>query len=236
MCEGDSIEVPLHAFLPVPKVMFDPLVSFGKVVWESVSSAFVEVRNEGFREAKWSITWSDDAPLRIEPSSGILAPKGKFVDLDSDGKLEKDAGEFVEGAAGDWSAKLRVEFTAEELGEFRCLAKVKIDGQGSKLLDISATVVEQRIQLVLPNGGGPLTSLHLGALYFGEKREVKAVLMNNGPAPCSFTASIADRFDVNEGADTVTGVVAATGEQFVPGRGADPAPETVRASFIALIC
>lgn len=228
MTEGDSIDIPLHAYLPVPKVNFDPLVSFGKVVVENTTSTYFELRNDGFREAKWSIQLPDDTPLRVEPSSGILAPKGKFMDLDADGKLEQDAGEYVTGAAGEWTTRVRVDFTGEELGEFRAFAKVKIEGQGSKTLDISATVVEQRIQLVLPGDGGPLTNLHFGALYYGEKREVKAVLVNNGPAPCSFSAAIADRFEVNDSTGAVNGFVSATGETFVVGRGGGPARDTVR--------
>ncbi len=120
-----------------------------------------------------------------------------------------------------------MEFTAEALGDFRVLATVRIEGQSSKSLDVNAAVVEQRVELVLPGGGGPLSSLHFGALYFGEKREIKALLVNNGPAPCSFIAAIADRFDINETADTVTGTVLATGETFFPGKGAAPSADNV---------
>ncbi len=64
---------PQHAYLPTPKVMFDSLLAFGKVVLDNSSALFLELRNEGMREAAWSIQCDEDAPLRIEPAKGALA-------------------------------------------------------------------------------------------------------------------------------------------------------------------
>ena len=39
---------------------------------------------------------------------------------------------------------------------FRTLATVEIAGQPSRMLDVTASVVEQRMELVLPDGGGQM--------------------------------------------------------------------------------
>jgi hypothetical protein len=230
LCDDDSVEVPLVASLPTPKLVFNPLLSFGKVVVENTSTQTIELRNVGHREAVWSLEWEDDSPVRVTPSSGRLAPRGKFVDADADGRMEEE--EFVEGGAGAWTQALRVDFTADEVGEFRTLIKVKVAGQPTAVLDVSATVVDQKLELVLPGTAGMLTNLPLGVQYFGERREVKAVLVNNGPARCSFSATIADRFEVSEGSESVTVTAhTSTGETFIAGSGKGPAEDFVRAAL-----
>lgn len=224
-CEGDRVDIPLAAFLPAPNITFDSLVNLGKVVLEGSASAIVELANEGWREARWSVDFGDDSPVSASPSSGVLAPKGKFVDNDGDGMMEADRGEYVVGAAGEWTCKVRITFSGDTLGDFRGLGKVLVEGYGAKTIDVSATVVEQRLSLLLPEGGGPLTQAHFGALYFGEKREIKALLVNSGPVPCAFNAALADRFDVNASTGAVVGYINGSTETVIPGKTVPPADQ-----------
>ncbi len=232
LCDDDRIDVPLHALRPTPRLVFNPVLSFNKVLLESTTTAFVDLKNLGHREAVWSIEWNDESPVRITPSSGTLAPRGKFRDVDADGRMEED--EFFEGAAGQWVQRVQVDFTGEEVGEFRMVARVKVHGQPSSVLDISATVIDQKVELVMHDGGGVLTHVPFGALHFGESREVKATLINNGPVVCSFSATVADRFEVSEGADTLTVTAfTAAGESFVAGSGKGPGDDNVRATRLS---
>jgi hypothetical protein len=75
-----------------------------------------------------------------------------------------------------------VSFTGQDLGTFHGVAQVYIDGQPAHVLDVSVTVVEESIELVLPDSKGStkngkkITQMNFGHLYFGQKRVVKYVL------------------------------------------------------------
>ena len=184
------VEVPLRAFAPAPLVEFDGFANLGVVVLENKVSKVIEFRNIGHKRAEVNIKYDDTQPLSISPTTFFLAPKGAFVDLDKDGRMEED--EFVEGARGVWHTNVTVEFNAQDVGVFRTLAEVEIAGQPSRMLDVTATVVEQRMELVLPDGGGQMSSLHFGTLFYGQQRSVTALLVNNGPNPANFHISTED--------------------------------------------
>lgn len=65
--------------------------------------------------------------------------------------------------------------------------KVAVSGQKhSKVMEISATCIEQSLSIVFNEGGGIKSSLNFGTVYMGERREYPAFLVNNGPQPASF--------------------------------------------------
>jgi len=104
------VSVPLRAFAPAPLVEFDGFADLGVVVHENKVSRVIEFRNTGHLRAEINIKYDDSLPLSITPSSFYLAPKGAFMDLDKDGRMEED--EFVEGARGVWKTNVTVEFEA----------------------------------------------------------------------------------------------------------------------------
>ena len=88
------------------------------------------------------------------------------------------------------SAKIKIEFHGEDLGAFRGLAKVRLTGQPDRILDINAMLVEQRLELVLPEGGGQVATLPFGTLHFGMERTFTTLLVNNGPVACAYNIGL----------------------------------------------
>ena len=86
--------------------------------------------------------------------------------------------------------KLKIEFTGSKLGIFRCIAKVSLSGQSDRIIDIHANVVEHRLEIVLPDGGGQISSVPFGSLYYGQERTILAILVNNGPNSAAYQATL----------------------------------------------
>ncbi len=66
--------------------------------------------------------------------------------------------------------------------------KVMVAGQSkqNKIMEVSATCIEQSLSIVFNEGGGIKSSLNFGTVYMGERREYPAFLVNNGPQPANF--------------------------------------------------
>jgi hypothetical protein len=90
--------------------------------------------------------------------------------------------------------RVKVEVRGNEVGTMRLLAAVQIDGeQTTRMIDINANVVEQRLEMMLPGRPRiPLTELPFGTVHYGERRTLAVVIVNNGPRQQPFV------FDVNE--------------------------------------
>ena len=199
----DKLEVPLHAYIPAPKIVFDSFVNMGTVVQKNSVTKFIDITNEGHKGGAFKISYDESLPITVSPKEGFLNPRGKYMDLDNDGRMEMDEGEFVEGAAGKFQEKIRIDFIGGDLGVFRTLINVSVDGEApaegtdaldatgtaatSRVMDVSATVVDQKLDIILPEGGGHVSSIPFGKIYFGQERVVTALLVNNGPMPASYS-------------------------------------------------
>ena len=77
------------------------------------------------------------------------------------------------------------------LGPFRKLCRLNVAGRPSRVVDVSAQVVDQRLALILPGGGvaGTASSLDFGTLMHGEEKTITATLTNNGPQPLPYFIS-----------------------------------------------
>ena len=86
--------------------------------------------------------------------------------------------------------------TATEQGPVRALARVIVDGQVPQMLDISATVVDQKLELSFPDKetgrlgeGGQLGKVDFGTTLYGNEMKIEAVLTNHSPQPTPFFIS-----------------------------------------------
>ena len=93
-------------------------------------------------------------------------------------------------------------FGPEQVGITRHVLKVKLENQPTKHLDVTAKVVESRVELTFPNGGGPLKELSFGSIYFGQKKNITAILVNSSPFISSFAIGVPGHNSDSEGSDT----------------------------------
>jgi hypothetical protein len=186
-CDDTVIKIPLTAMVPSPDIMFESLANLGFCVPEVPVSHHVVLTNKGTREGSFNITWDEKLPFRITPSSGKLAAGRKHIDLDGDGRMEGDESFVVTDGSNQMT--VTIDFEATELGPFRALAEVNIEGEDiPKILDITAQSVEQRLELVHSDNSGALGELlKFGPLIYGQEKQIDAMLVNNGPQPISYT-------------------------------------------------
>ena len=181
MTESGAVEVPLHAYAPTALVEFDNFVNLGIVVKNNSVTKLVPFKNVGLAPTNFTITWDETLPLRITPASGVLGPTPRTAEdglvLESRSRLEEANPDYKAPA----EMNIAVELSPQAEGAFRTVAKVEFPGQQPKLLDIHATVVEQRLSLTLAEGGALLSSIPFGVLFYGQTRTVHTMLVNNGP-------------------------------------------------------
>jgi hypothetical protein len=263
-----AIEVPLHAFAPAPKVVFDGFIDLGLCVMGQNMARYIEFKNEGMIMGEFNIEFDENLPITITPSSGVLHPTNPLgggrrgetpslgpavenEDIDAVAALGEDEGSEEEGSddddmsevdsarlgAGEEAAsnnngggqgdlfpqtssmKIKIEFHGEDLGAFRGLAKVKLNGQPDRVLDINAMLVEQRLELVLPEGGGQVATLPFGTLHFGMEHTFTTLLVNNGPVACAFSVDMSEAADDDD--DTAAAAADMGGGDADKGEGAE---------------
>ena len=83
-----------------------------------------------------------------------------------------------------------LQLTANEPDMITRVLNVSVEGQDRpRTIEVTATSVEQHLSIVFEEGGGKNSSLNFGTLYFGERREYPAFLVNNGPEPAEFNVN-----------------------------------------------
>ena len=95
----------------------------------------------GSRPAEYTIEYDETLPLRIVPRKGVLSERGQLGS----------------------SQQTHIEFIGDDAGPFRAPARVLVSGDPHpRLVDINANVMEQTIDLVMPNGGGIVSNIDFG--------------------------------------------------------------------------
>lgn len=163
-CGHTSIEVPLLGRVAASKLEFDGFVNLGPVVLSNKVAKYVIMKNNGKRDGVYTIEYDEALSFSVSPTTGSIPPSEE--------------------------QRIKIEYTGGELGVFRSIANVRIRGQSDRVLDISATVVEHRLEFVFPNGGGTCKLVPFGSLYYGQQRTITALLINNGPKPAAFQCAL----------------------------------------------
>jgi len=188
--ESDTLEIPLYAHRPSPKLQFDALCDLGACVKDGSVSKSIMFQNVGTAPAKFKIIIGDEwaSLLLISPMEGVLAPLQMHLDLDGDGDVEMD-NEVITNKAGS-QQEIHLTLDPKDLGPVRILCAVKVEGQPDMLLDVSAQVVEQKLEFVSSDGHTQLDKVDFGALYFGQIQQFTAILINHGPQTTGYSIGL----------------------------------------------
>lgn len=167
------MEIPLHAYFPHPQFEFQPFIDFGRVVLGNNCSSFIEIRNEGLADGIYEIEVEEGSNLKVSPSKSMLKAKPRYHPEDDE----------------SWKEKIRFQFTGNVVGSYRGIATVHVKDQPDKVIDISATVVDQKLEVLFSSNRETVDSFSFGPMYYGQQKTIPIVVVNNGPEPCTFMIS-----------------------------------------------
>ena len=156
-----KVEVPLFAAKPGPDIVFENLAQMGVLPMGDPYTHSVLFKNSGERVGVVTFEPPGDTHIEMDPPNFTLEPQEQL--------------------------EVKIHFKAEEAGSLRELVRVFVEGvKDPMILDVTAIVVQQKVNLVYPNGGGTVDSIDFETMIFGQKRVVDTVLVNNGPSALGF--------------------------------------------------
>lgn len=174
---GKVVEIPMHAYRPRAELVVESVLNFGPVVHENVPFRTLRIANRGKRAGHFAFDVS-----MIDGSAGatpLAASRDRSVFT-----IVPDASSLQPGE----EKELRVELDARSLGPARGLAHLTVTGGiGPSLVDLSANVLMQRVEMLDPKGVLMPKHLHFGQLFAGLDRQQTCTLINNGPSLVSFS-------------------------------------------------
>ena len=161
----------LLAFLKAWHVLYPPFVNFGFVQPSKPTAKEIEFSNEGDNPAAVAVTVvGGDTSVMVE--NGVFELKRKE------------------------RRKVTTTLTAQGTAELITKAlNVTVGGELRDPIALNAVVVRQVLSVVFANGAGQASEISFGTLFFGETREVDAVLVNNGPDEVRFNITFSRDHD-----------------------------------------
>ncbi|XP_052240686.1 cilia- and flagella-associated protein 47-like isoform X3 [Dreissena polymorpha] len=187
--DGEVVEIPIIAYPTKPMLEIEQTVDFGNVVANSKTIAReISLVNHGSKSGEFKIKYAGNQPIAIMPTSGTVPPKS--VQL------------------------IKVEFVTKQPGKIEEIVKVKLEGEGSKVIHVRANLVKQALQVLSLESEEPISCIQFGHTYYGSDKTECAVLCNNGPEPVNFVAILDEDAIAQEmGIDLTKNTLAALADQ-----------------------
>eukprot|EP01063_Lacrimia_lanifica_P021383 TRINITY_DN2869_c0_g2_i1.p1 TRINITY_DN2869_c0_g2~~TRINITY_DN2869_c0_g2_i1.p1 ORF type:complete len:2912 (+),score=1278.25 TRINITY_DN2869_c0_g2_i1:97-8832(+) len=158
-----ALEVPLHAWFPRPSLLFADEIDLGVMPVQHNASRTLTITNAGKSPGQFTFKSEGMASgLAVAPSSGTVLP----------GKPKE----------------VQVNYFASEVGVFVSVVQVVLKDQSTRQLKVTARVVDSKVDLTTIDNV-PLTSagLDFGTVFYGQKKCVEVLVVNNSPFSTSFT-------------------------------------------------
>ena len=188
----------------------------GDVALNAPARVEIELRNFGPVAADFELEAisADDAgePLVVEPKQGRLGPDrraardlarlaarrpapARGADDDDDDSEPPSSREATPGDSKlSVATKIKLIVPTGAAGVQRFRVNVKSRQPLPCALDVSAVVAPPRLELYAaegPDAGRLLSDVDFGSMFYGQAREIKAILVNNAPTACPFVVSVA---------------------------------------------
>ena len=168
-----KLVIPLKAYLPQPLIQFEPLINLGFVPVGTKKIDVINFINDGSQEAKIELIFDNKSEEISLDKENLLLPK-------YDPKIKEEQRKQI----------VTIIFEPKQTMNLHEKIEVRlITPEGKKdlgFIEIVATSVVQQMSIVFEEGGGPHTDINFGLLYYGQKKECNAFLVNNGPKEMVF--------------------------------------------------
>lgn len=162
-----TFDIPLIANKPAADVVFNPFVDMGLLLEKQPSSTTVTFENRGQVPAVIQFKTTRECKFQLDPLKATIQPQSTL--------------------------NLNIRCDTRELGSYRELVPLTVTGLAEEMtLDISAQVLNQKLNLMSLDKKGILDNLDFGTLYYGQSKEIRAVLVNTGPILANFTIGFQD--------------------------------------------
>ena len=168
-----KLVIPLKAYLPQPLIQFEPLINLGFVPVGTKKIDVINFLNDGIQDANIELNLeSKNEEITLDKES-LLLPK-------YDSKIKEEQRKQI----------VTIIYEPKKTSNIHEKIEVFLKNQESKkslgFIEVIASSVVQQMSVVFQEGGGPHTDINFGLLYYGQKKECNAFLVNNGPKEMSF--------------------------------------------------
>lgn len=162
-----KVEIPLLAQKPCADVVFNSFLNFGLLPEKQLASSTVVFENRGDVAALISFHKENNSKFLLGTATTKIEPHSEF--------------------------SLTIRCDCKTLGPIRELIRVDMPGVAENMiLDVSAQVVAHTLSLMSAHDNKVLDMVEFGAMYYGQSKSVKAILINNGPQQVNFTVNFPD--------------------------------------------
>jgi hypothetical protein len=162
-----KVEIPLVCRKPCPDVVFNPFLNLGLVPENQSITSNVVFENRGSAPAQVLFKPKKSSKVVLDPMRATIDPGGLL--------------------------NLSIRYDCKDLGALRELVEVGINGLPQNMvLDVCGQVVSQKLSLLAFDGKRSLEQVDFGTLYYGQSKDIKAILVNNGPVQVNYTISYPD--------------------------------------------
>lgn len=160
--ENFEYELLIHAYQPRCHIIFENLVNLGFCKINKTKETSVKIINQGDIQGKIELKLDPycSKDIKIEPSVFTLG--------------------------NNRVQEVVIAYTPKDNGILRVFVEVYIDGNHlQKNIEVTGTSVEYN-KILVDEHGTKIDSIDFGATYFGQKKEIRAILVNNTPEKTRF--------------------------------------------------
>lgn len=172
---GYILNLDLKANKSQPRVIFDPFINFGFVPVNSKRTAKILFHNEGPKGTDIELKY-----VNPDAVDYLTFTYQKFylssISIDSKSKKSNRFEVVVVYDARDNAKNLNEIIEVYQMWDNSLLGTI----------ELIATSIVQQLAIVFEDGGGTQTDINFGTMYYGQQRESKAFLVNNGSKEVNF--------------------------------------------------
>jgi hypothetical protein len=173
-------EIPIIANKPAPNIIFNPFLDFGLLLEKQTVTNTITFENRGLAPAVVQFKTTRESKFILEPLKTTIQPNTTFT--------------------------LNLRCDTRELGTFREIIPMTVTGLLEEMtLDLSAHVLNQKLNLMSSDKKTILDHLDFGTVFYGQVKEIRAVLVNTGPLLANYTIGFQDEIDSDPSLGSTTG-------------------------------
>lgn len=198
-----NITLNLKAYKPQPFITYEPFVNLGFIPINCKKIEKISFLNEGIEDANLELRLADKEEYNDEVriiNDKFRLPKLEKVNkntmldiyntnnrnLESKNNLDANNNTIKSKSNNFYDVYIIFNPISSRTIETKIEIFNLVDNSIIGEIDVVGTSVEQQLAVVYEEGGGPVTEVNFGSIFYGQRKEIPAFIVNNGPYQVKF--------------------------------------------------